>query len=69
MSGKYIQKTLGHAKQSATDMFKISSKRLIEITAEATDDFTGNKIANRITKVLKFSQQNHSETVTNEHDT
>ena len=50
-------------------MFKISSKRLIEITAEATDDFTGNKIANRITKVLKFSQQNHSETVTNEHDT
>ena len=49
-------------------MFKISSKRLIEITAEATDDFTGNKIAIRITKVLKFSQQNHSETVTNEND-
>lgn len=68
MSGKYSQKTLGHAEQSATDMFKISSKRLIEITAEATDDFTGNKIAIRITKVLKFSQQNHSETVTNEND-
>ena len=28
----------------------------------------GNKIANRITKVLKNSQQNNSETVTNEHD-
>ena len=29
---------------------------------------TGNKIANRITKVSKNSQQNNSETVTNEHD-
>ena len=28
----------------------------------------GNKIANKILRVLKNSQQNHSETVTNEHD-
>ena len=28
----------------------------------------GNKIANRITKVSKNSQQNNSETITNEHD-
>ena len=28
----------------------------------------GNKIANRITKVSKNSQQNNSETVTNEND-
>ena len=28
----------------------------------------GNKIANRITKVSKNSQQNNSKTVTNEHD-
>ena len=28
----------------------------------------GNKIANRITKVSKNSQQNDSETVTKEHD-
>ena len=28
----------------------------------------GNKIANKITRVSKNSQQNNSETVTNEHD-
>ena len=28
----------------------------------------GNKIANKITKISKNSQQNNSETVTNEHD-
>ena len=37
-------------------------------TAEATGDLIGNKIANRITKVSKHSQQNNSETVTNEND-
>ena len=37
-------------------------------TAEATGGLIGNKIANRITKVSKNSQQNISETVTNEHD-
>ena len=37
-------------------------------TAEATGDLTGKKIANRITKVSKNSQQNNSETFINEHD-
>ena len=37
-------------------------------TVEATDDLIGNKIANRITKVSRNSQQNNSETVTDEHD-
>ena len=37
-------------------------------TAEATRDFIGNKIANKITAVSGNSQQNNSETVTNEHD-
>ena len=36
--------------------------------AEATRDFIGNKIANKITGVSRNSQQNNSETVTNEHD-
>ena len=35
-------------------------------TAEATGDLIGNKIADRITKFLKNSQQNNLETVTNE---
>ena len=40
----------------------------ILLTAEASSGLIGNKIANRITKVSKNSQQNNSETVTNEHD-
>ena len=62
------QELLDHAKQSATDAIKTSSKRVIWKTAEATGDLTGNKIANKITKLLKNSQQNNSETVKNEHD-
>ena len=68
MSGIYSQKLLDHAKKSATDALKTSSKRVIQKTAEATDDLIGNKIASRITKVSKNSQQNISETVANEHD-
>ena len=41
---------------------------MIQKTAEATVDLTGNKIAEKITKVSKTPQQNNSETVTNEHD-
>ena len=55
LSGKYNQKLLDHARQSATDAFKTASKGAIQKT-EATGDLTVNKIANRITKVLKNSQ-------------
>ena len=68
LSGKYSLKLLDHAKKSATDALKTSSKRIIQKTAEATGDLICNKIANRITKVSKNLQQNNSETVTNEHD-
>ena len=68
VSGKYRQKVVDHAKQSAMDAFKTSSKRAIQKTAEATGDLVDNKIAAKITKVSKNSQQNNSETVTNEND-
>ena len=75
LSGKYSpgmlamrQKFLYHAKQSVTDAFKTGSKRAIQKTAEATGDLIANKIANRITKVSKNSQQNTLETVANEND-
>ena len=68
LSGKYSQTLLDHLKQSATDAFKTSSKRVFQKTAEATGDLTGIKIANKIMEVSKNSQQNNSETVTNEHD-
>ena len=60
LGGKYGQKLLDHAKQSKTDTFKTSSKRILQKTAEATSDLIGNKIANRITKVSRYSQQNNS---------
>ena len=62
------RKPLDHAKQSATDVFETASKRAIQKTAEATDNLIGDKIADKITKVSKYSQENNSETVTNEHD-
>ena len=59
----YSEKILDHAKKSATDTLNTSSKRVIQNTAEATGDFIGNKIANKITWFSK-----NSETVTNKHD-
>ena len=52
------QKLLDHAKQFATDAFKIVSKRTIQKTEEATSDFIGKKIADKITRT---SAQNTSE--------
>ena len=58
LSGKYspgilaaCQKLFDHAKESATDALKTSSKRVIQETAEATGDMTGNKIVKKITKI------------------
>ena len=77
MSGKCNKKLLDHAKQSATEnYFKTASKRAIQITAEATGDLIGNKIANVVAKsydgkimgASKSPQQNSSEIFTNEHD-
>ena len=41
---------------------------MIQNTAEVTGDLNGNKIANKISKVSKNSQQNNSETFRNEND-
>ena len=64
MNDKYSQKLRDHAKQSATEAFKTTSKRAIQ----ATGGLTGNKIAYKITNFSKNSQQNNSETVTSEND-
>ena len=54
LNSEYSQKLLDHAKQSATDAFKTSSKRVIKKTAEVTrDEITGNEITDKITKFLK----------------
>ena len=66
LSGKYSQYkySFDHAKQSATDALKTSTKWVIPKTAEVTGDLIGNKIA----RVSKTSQQNNSETFTSEND-
>ena len=68
MSGKYCQKRLDHAKKYATDAFETASKGVNQKTAEATGDLITNKIANKITKDYKNSEQSNSETVTNKKD-
>ena len=49
LNNKYGEKLVDSAKKSATDAFKIDSKRAIQKTAEATGDLIDNKIADKIT--------------------
>ena len=53
LSNKYGQKLLDSAKKSTTDAIKTASKRAIQKTAEATGDWIDNKIADKITSVVK----------------
>ena len=62
LNGKFSQKHLNHAKQSATDALKTDSKRVIQKTTEATGDFIGNRVADRIKKVSTTSPKNNSKT-------
>ena len=59
---KYSQKLFDHAKQSAIDALKTSSKKAIQKTSEAAGCLIGNKTANKITRVSRTSPQNNSET-------
>ena len=49
LSGKYSQKRLDHTKQSPTAALKTVSKRAFPKTTEATGNFIGYKISDRIT--------------------
>ena len=62
LNSKYSQNVLDHAKQSATDGSETSSKRVIQKTAEATNDLIRNKNADKITRVSQTSPKNNSET-------
>ena len=43
--------TYCNAKRSATDAFKTSSNRVIDLKTAEASDLTGNKIAHKTTKV------------------
>ena len=68
LRGKYSQKFLDHARQSAADTLKTISKKAVQNTAEATGDLIGTKIADTIIKIWKNSQENDLETITNKHN-
>ena len=68
LTGKYHQKLLDHAKKSAADAHKSSSKRIIQKSAKVTGDLTGNKIPKGITTVPRSPSQNNWKTITHEHD-
>ena len=67
LSNKYGQKFVDSAKKSATDAFKIASKRAVQKTAEAPEDLLGNKIADKTTSYSKKpAKERHSNDVSNE---
>ena len=67
LNNKCGQKLADSAKKSATDAFKIGSKRTIQKTAEATGDLVGNKITDKITSYsTKPANEPHSNDVSNE---
>ena len=55
LSNKYSLKLLDSTKNYIIDAIKTTSKRSIQETAEATGDLVGNKIAAKITNILKKS--------------
>ena len=55
LSNKYSQKIIDAAKKFTTDAIKTASQPVIQKTAEATGDFVGNKIADKITSISKKS--------------
>ena len=57
LSNKYSQKLLDTAKKSTTDAIKTASKRAFQKTADATGGLINNKIADKITSVLKKSNK------------
>ena len=60
VNNKYGQKLADSAEKSATDAFKIASKRAIQRTAEATGDLVSSTIANKIISISKNQQVNHT---------
>ena len=51
LNNKYSQKLIDTTKKSTTDAIKTASKRVIQKTAEATDDLIVDKIPDKITSV------------------
>ena len=68
LSSKYSRGCLDHAKQSATNALKSTSKKAIQKSAETIADLIGNKSAHKITKILRNLSKNNLETFTYEEE-
>ena len=53
----YGKKLMNTATKTGTDAAKTVSKKLVQKTAEATRDLSGNKIADKITSVGKSEEK------------
>ena len=50
---KYGKNLMDTAKKQGSEFAKITGKRIVQKSAEATEDLTGNKIADKITSLGK----------------
>ena len=57
LTSKYSQKLLDHAKKSATDTLKTSSRRVIRKSGETTSDLIGNKLLIKFQEPQKLHQR------------
>ena len=64
-TSKYGQKIIDTAKKEGIKFGKLAGKRIVEKSAEATEDLIGNKIADKITS-LGISKNTEKETEINE---
>ena len=56
-----VKKLMDTATKTRIDAAKTASKRVVQITAEATQDLTGNKIADKITSLGKSKNKQKEE--------
>ena len=58
---KYRKRLMDTATKTAIDAAKTASKRVVQKTAEATEDLIGNKIADKITSIGKPKEKEKTE--------
>ena len=58
---KYRKRLMDTATKTAIDDAKTASKRVVQKTAEATEDLNGNKIADKITLIGKPKKKEKTE--------
>ena len=59
---KYGKKLMDTTSKTGIDAAKTASKRVVQMTAEATGDLIGNKIADEITSIGKSKSNQKNET-------